>query len=107
MEDTILYKKCEAFALRIVKLCGKLKEYNIAKKIFKCGTSIAAYLSSNIYGEGLDFRSNAKMAIKEASEAKFWLRMLFSGEYINKYDYDSLTTDVNELIKMLTEAISG
>ncbi|MCR5533534.1 MAG: four helix bundle protein, partial [Paludibacteraceae bacterium] len=40
------------------------------------------------------------IALKEANETVYWLRVLYGSELINKDQYDELITDINELYKI-------
>ena len=42
------------------------------------------------------------IALKEAAETKYWLRLLNKAGYINNKLFDSLYQDNNELVKMLS-----
>lgn len=110
MNNNILLEKAESFAIRIVKLCNLLKddkkEFNISNQLFRSGTSIGANISESIYAVSkADFINKLHIAIKEASESKFWVKLLLSTNYINQNEFNSLNNDISELLKMLTTAI--
>ena len=48
-----------------------------------------------------DFYSKLNIALKEASETKYWLEILFETDYIDKKMFDSVYADCQELIKIL------
>ena len=41
------------------------------------------------------------IALKEASETEYWLRLLYKTDYLSKEAYSSLYADVHELISLL------
>ena len=41
------------------------------------------------------------IALKEASETQFWIRLLHATEYLNDKEYSSLNSDINEIIAIL------
>jgi four helix bundle protein len=41
------------------------------------------------------------IALKEANEAEYWLRLLYASEYLNEAEFASMSRDVNELIALL------
>ena len=43
-----------------------------------------------------------QIALKEANETEYWLRLLCRTEYITKEQFVSMNTDVNELISLLS-----
>jgi len=42
------------------------------------------------------------IALKEASETEYWLELLFESGYINETEFNSIYTDCQELIRILT-----
>lgn len=104
-------EKSFAFAIRVVKLCRYLqnehKEYVLSKQLLKSGTSIGANLSEAQYAQSrADFISKNSIALKEASETRYWIKLLFGSEYINRVQYRSIKADVDELIKLLTSIVN-
>lgn len=111
MKENILFDKAEKFALRIIKFCNILKEKNkefiISKQLFRSGTSIGANIAESVYASSkADFVNKLQIALKEASESKYWLRLLYSGEYITKNEYESLLSDIDEILKILVSSIN-
>ena len=49
-----------------------------------------------------DFVSKMKIALKEANETQYWLKLLFSTHYISELQYHSLSRDLEEILKILT-----
>ena len=91
-KDKIYVQKFMAFSVRIVQLCKylneKKNEYVLAKQILRSGTSIGANHREAIYAEtDLDFM------------------LLKATNYISKEQFDSLYTDAEEIMKMLTSSI--
>ena len=93
MSNNVIYTLSKKFALRIVKLYNYLyeqkKEYVMSKQLYRCGTSIGANLSESIYAQSeADYISKLKIALKEASETKYWLELLFEAELLKKNEFD-------------------
>ena len=106
MNESIIYDKGLAFAQRIVRvykvLTGQRKEYVMSKQLLRSGTSIGANVSEAIYAQSRpDFIHKMSIALKEAHETEYWLKLLYSGEYFNEKEYLSLETDIKEIIKIL------
>ena len=104
--DNIVEEKSKAFAIRIVKLNKYLretkKEYVLSDQVLRSGTSIGANVSeANCAQTKADFYSKLSIAYKEAAETKYWLELLYAGEYIEKTHFDSIISDCKELIKLL------
>ncbi len=108
---SILSDKAMGFAIRIVKLCQYLrancKEDNISKQISRSGTSIGANISEANYAQSkADFISKMQIALKETAETEYWIKLLYSSNYINKVMYQSLISDCLEIKKMLISTIN-
>ena len=42
------------------------------------------------------------IALKEANETKYWLTLLHRTEYFNAKEFESLETDIKEILAILT-----
>lgn len=109
MKDEFL-DKCIAFSVKINKLRKYLREkqheYNNSDQIQRSGTSIGANYSEACDAESkADFVHKLTIALKEANETMYWLKVLFGSELINKKYYDELMGDVEELYRVLTASI--
>jgi len=52
-----------------------------------------------------DFTHKLSIAQKELNESLYWLKLLLRTNYINQPEYDSISTDAIEIIKILTASI--
>ena len=110
MKQSILKDKSKAFALRVIRLykylCEERKEYILAKQLLRSGTSIGANIAEAFYGQSeADFVSKLSIAQKETSETIYWLDLLHESDYLKQNEYDSVYSDAEELIKLLTSSI--
>ena len=79
------------------------KEYILSKQILRSGTSIGANLAEAEYAiSRKDFLSTQYIALKECSETRYWLDLLYEADYLDKKSYKSIITDCDELIRMLS-----
>ncbi len=106
MSENIIVDKSFDFAVRIVNLNKYLyneqKEYVLSKQLLRSGTSIGANVSEAERAQSkADFISKMSIALKEANETNYWLKLLYKTDYLNKSQYDSINTDINELISIL------
>ncbi len=106
MSSNISVDKSFSFAVQIVNLYKFLieerKEYVLSKQLLRCGTSIGANISEAQRGHSkADFVFKMSIALKEANETHYWLKLLYETEYITKAQFDKASTDVNELISIL------
>ena len=106
MENTVKHKSFR-FAVRIVNLCKYLQktkqEYVISKQIYKSGTSIGANVAEAQRAQSTaDFVSKMKIALKEANETQYWLQLLHETKYLTDKEFDSIHSDMVEILKILT-----
>ena len=107
--ENIIVKTTEEFGDRIInmyKYLLKKKESNadILKQILRSGTSIGANVSEGQYAQTkADFLTKMSIALKEANETKYWLKRLYSGEYLNEEEYNSIVEDNEEIINILVK----
>lgn len=99
-------EKSFEFAVRIVNLCKYLttekREYVLSKQLLRSGTSIGANISEAQRAQSkADFTAKMSIALKEANETHYWLRLLYRTEYLTQSQFDSLEQDVLELLRML------
>ena len=100
------------FAVRIVKLCKYLqedkKEYILSKQLMRAGTSIGANIAESQQAQSrADFVSKLNIALKEAVETNYWIRLLRATEYMNDSEFSSMFADCRELEKLLTAIINA
>ena len=105
--DNVIESKSFSFAVRIVKLCRNLqsdnKEFVLSKQLLRSGTSIGANVAESQQGQSrADFISKLSIALKEAVETNYWLRLLYATDYLSSTEYSSVITDCKELEKLLT-----
>ena len=106
MEQTVA-RKSFLFAVRIVKLSKHLntakKEYVLSKQLLRAGTSIGANIAEAEQAQSkADFISKMNIALKEAVETNYWLRLLQASDYLSDAEFSSIHSDCRELEKMLT-----
>ena len=84
----------------------KQHEYNNSDQIQRSGTSIGANYSEACDAESpSDFVHKMSIALKEAKETMYWLKVLYGSELISKNQYDELMLDVKEMYRILTASI--
>ena len=98
------------FALRIVKqakfLQGEKKEFVLSKQVLRSGTAIGALVREAEHAQSkADFISKMSIALKEANETDYWLDLLHQSDYLTPDSYDSIHSDIQELIKLLVSIV--
>ena len=108
-KESILKKKTESFAVRIIRLYQYLvnqqKETIMSKQVYRSGTSIGANVAESNAQSDADFISKLSIALKEANETEYWIRNLYSANLIDNARYISLQKDNEEIIKLLVSSI--
>ena len=89
MSENIIVDKSFDFAVRIVNLNKYLnneqKEYVLSKQLLRSGTSIGANVSEAERAQSkADFISKMSIALKEANETNYWLKLLYKTDYLSK-----------------------
>ena len=102
----ILEEKSFQFSIRMIKLYQFLteerKEYIISKQIMRSGTSIGANIAEAKFAQSkADFVSKMSISLKEASETRYWLRLLEATNIITEEQFNDIMADCNELINIL------
>ena len=111
-EAFMIRDKSYRFSVRIVRMAQYLqsehKEWTISKQILKSGTSICANVMEAKYGQSrADFLSKNSIALKEAVETEYWLRLLHETGYLTDRMYDSIYPECCELIRILTSIVNS
>ena len=112
MKENVIVDKSLDFAVRVVNLRKFLvkehNEYVMSKQLLRCGTSIGANVAEAQQAQSTaDFISKLTIALKEASETNYWLRLLNATKYITNTEFSSLIADCREIEKLLTSIIKS
>ena len=107
MRESITADKSLDFAVRIVNvskyLMNENKEYILSKQLMRSGTSIGANVAEAQRGQSkADFVAKMSIALKEANETYYWLKLLYRTEYLSKEEYLSMYADIDEILRILT-----
>lgn len=103
--DNVIENKSFQFAIRIVRLykflCEEKKEYILSKQLLRAGTSIGANVTESQQAQSKpDFVSKISIALKEASETKYWIKLLGATEYLSENQTKSILDDCVEIEKI-------
>ena len=111
MEGGPIHRKSYNFAVRIIRLGRHLqenyREFILSKQVLRSGTAIGALVSESKYAQSrADFVHKLQIALKEANETHYWLRLLHDTDYLDKKSFESIERDNLELIRLLTSIIN-
>ena len=109
--DNLIENKSFEFAVRIVKLVKYLKDAKsenvLSSQLLRSGTSIGANVTEAENAQSKkDFVSKLSIALKEANETYYWLKLLYSAEYISENQFISIESDCKEVISLLVSIIN-
>ena len=98
------------FGVRIVKLFQFLIDNKvnpaIPSQILRSGTSIGANVNESIYAQSKkDFVAKMHIALKEANETRYWLKILHASGYINDKEFESMLSDNKNIIGTLVNIL--
>ena len=75
----------------------------MAKQLLRCGTSIGANVAEAEKGQSkADFNAKMNIAMKEANETYYWLRLLHRTGYLNDREFLSMQKDIREILSIIT-----
>ena len=106
LEDRIV-----KFAARCIKVCGalpskKIGSSSLADQVFRSATSVAANYAEAAEAESRkDFIHKLKVAMKELSETRVWLKIIVESGYIEHRKLNALITESIELTRILSASV--
>jgi four helix bundle protein len=95
------------FALRIIKLCNELNKRpgvcrDISRQLLKAGTSVGANTEEAQAAQSKpDFISKNSIALKEARETHYWLRLLIAAKVLPAERLTRLRDEAEEIKRIL------
>jgi four helix bundle protein len=95
------------FALRIIKLCQHLDKKpgvprTLSYQLLKAGTSVGANIEEAQAGQSRpDFISKNSIALKEARECHYWLRLLIAAKIMPEKSVAELRDEADEIKRIL------
>ena len=106
----IISEKSFEFAVKVVMLARELmeesREYELASQFMRSGTSIGANVAESQQAQSRkDFVSKMNIALKEAYETRYWLRLLERVDIERSAKYRALLEETEELIRILASIV--
>ncbi len=104
--DNVIEEKSFDFAVRVVNLCRHLrdekKETVLSHQLLKSGTSVGANVFEAEKAQTTaDFHAKMTIALKEANETSYWIRLLHRTNYLSDNEYNSIYSDIDEICSIL------
>ena len=106
----VVEEKSFQFAIRIVRLYqylrSKKKEFVLSKQLLRSGTSVGANVAEAQQAQSrADFLSKINIALKEAAETEYWLRLLQATDYLEEEEFRSIYSDCEQVKKLLVAIV--
>lgn len=99
------------FAVKVITLAEQLPKTNagnvLAKQLIRSGTSIGANVEEATAASSKeDFTYKMNIALREARETHYWLRIIKETKMISSAQIDSLLQEAEEIKKILGAIVS-
>jgi four helix bundle protein len=106
MKQNIIREKTADFAIRIVELTRYLKMKKVEgvfiNQLLRSGTSVSANVhEATVSFTKKEFAAKISIALKEARETNFWLKVLVNTNSLNQKEFNSISQDCPEIEKIL------
>lgn len=80
----------------------------LSKQLLRSGTSIGANATEAQYGQSkADFRAKMYIALKEAAESEYWLKLLFKSKFMTRAEFESMMSDLRPIIRILISIVKN
>jgi four helix bundle protein len=108
--DISIQVRSKNFANRVIKAYGEINKSNnfndasviLAKQFLRSGTSIGANCAEAVYAQSnRDFLSKYSIALKEASETKYWIELIIDNNLASKQKFSLMLQEIEVIIKIL------
>ncbi|NLT52435.1 MAG: four helix bundle protein [Ignavibacteria bacterium] len=106
-----LLEKSFSFSVRIVKFYKFQAQKNnvvlsLINQLLRSGTSIGANVSeAQCSISKKEFISKLQIALKEAKETEYWIKLFKESGDISNAEFESLNNDCEELLKLLVSIL--
>ena len=106
----VVEEKSFQLAIRTIRLYqylrSKKKEFVLSKQLLRSGTSVGANIAEAQQAQSrADFLSKINIALKEAAETEYWLRLLRATDYLEEKEFRSIYSDCEQVKKLLVAIV--
>ena len=107
MNNHPIAERTEEFAIRVIKAYGFLDEKPgatkvLGKQLLRSGTSIGANVhEAQSAQSNRDFINKLEIALKEARETEYWLKILIKSESVPEARFVTLLSECQEITRIL------
>ena len=109
-----IQQRSEDFAIRAIKAYTEINKNNhyndaasvLSKQFLRSSTSIGANISESIYAQSnKDFISKYSIALKEASETRYWITIMIKSNIVSEKKMTLMLQEVTNIINILVSII--
>jgi len=108
-EEISIQDRTKLFSIRVIKAYVKLSQKHfddaakvLSKQFLRSGTSIGANCAEAKYAQSrADFLSKYSIALKEASECKYWIEIMIDSAIIPEHKFAEMLPELERIIKIL------
>ena len=97
------------FSIAVIRLFKELeshREFVVSKQLLRAGTSIGANIEEAVAAESRrDFLHKMNIALKEARESLYWIRLLEESDLVSGIDVSNHRDRANDLVSLLTAIV--
>jgi four helix bundle protein len=113
--NTFIQDRTRAFGVRVIKAYCELnkREYDdagkvLSKQFLRSGTSIGANLAESRFTRSKpDYISKISIALAEAAETEYWIKMMIESEIVTENKFKLLLEELNEIISILVASLNS
>ena len=109
MAQKLLEELSEDLAVDVYNIAKQLqinKEFIISNQVIRSATSVGANISEAQFAQSrADFITKLRIALKEANETRYWLRVLFRTKNIPNEAFEDLSKRCTNIIVKLVFSI--
>jgi four helix bundle protein len=107
--NTYIQDRTRAFGIRVIKAYCELnkRKYDdagrvLSKQFLRSGTGIGANCAEARFAQSnADYLSKYYIALKEASECEYWIKMMVESEIVTSQKFVLLQKELDEIISIL------
>ena len=109
--DPDIYDRVFEFASRIVRLHRDLTRRRgshtvLVNQLLRCGTAVGSNLEEAKAAQSkADFIARSHIALKEARESHYWLRLIAASDCVTPSRIQPLVGEANEIVAVLTSIV--
>ena len=110
-----IQERTKDFAIRVIVAYTEINKRNhfndasvvLSKQFLRSGTSVGVNVSKAVYAQSnADFVSKYSIALKEASECKYWCEVMIKANVVPDKKFKLLINELEQIIKILTTIIT-